>query len=82
MGSEIAVSLAHIQQNRLKNVDGRSGSACGNGRRRKEWGHGVSGRRKEMSSSKQQPVVIGGSILDLTAKIRCQEIMVGDTCGW
>ena len=40
---------------------------------------GGRGREKEVSSSNWQPVVIGGSILDLTAKIQSNKIKVSET---
>ena len=61
---------------------GGSRDGCANGsekrsRRRRGSGGEVRGQSEEVTTSNQQPVVIGGSILDLTAKIRSHEIMVG-----
>lgn len=68
------MELAHFKQAKHNNGGVSAGaSGCGRGRR-----HGLKGRGKEASSSSRQPVVIGGSILDLTAKIRSREIMVSE----
>ena len=55
----------------------KRGGDCDVGRRRRGVRHARESR-EETSSSDQQPVVIGGSILDLTAKIRSPEILVGE----
>ena len=72
VGGEIAAVLARLRQTRGRH----SGGSCTGGHRGRS--HRSIGRKGEvMSSNQQQPVVIGGSILDLTAKVQSQEIMVG-----
>lgn len=77
MGSEIAVKLAQIQCTRHRNSDISTGGAESY-RRRNHRLREERRREKEASSSNWQPVVIGGSILDLTAKIRSHKIKVSE----
>ena len=72
VGSEIAVELARMRRAK----EGRGGNIDTS--TRKGRSHGSKRRGEETSSSNRpQPVVIGGSILDLTAKVLSQEIVVG-----
>ena len=78
MGSEIAMKLGQIQRSRHRNGDMRTGGAE-SFKGQSYRSVGGRGREKEVTSSNWQPVVIGGSILDLTAKIRSHKIKVSET---
>ena len=73
VGGEIAVVLARLRQTRGRHSGGASctGGHRGRSHRSRGW------KGEVMSSNQQQPVVIGGSILDLTAKVQSREITVG-----
>ena len=86
MGSEIAVKLAQIWQRsrqRYATEDGSStNSRSGRSHKSSGWScHANRGGGRNLKedippSDEQQPVVIGGSILDLTAKIWSPKVMV------
>ena len=92
MGSEIAVKLAQMQQQRSSrhNNNGDGDIRSGRSHEPRGWSyranrrgsrrnHGMSewSLKEDVPPSDRQPIVVGGSILDLTAKIRSPKIMVG-----